>query len=47
MLVKKSPHEENIVFVKKNDNSAHAAQCNKSHVLTKVIGAIFDIDSFE
>ena len=35
-----------IVFPKKDGKSAHAAQCSKSRLLTKVIDKIPDIDSF-
>ena len=32
---------------KKYGKSAHSEQCSKSHVLTKVIDKILDIDSFD
>ena len=48
MPVKKLPPPRKEYFCfQKYGKSAHAAQCAKSRVLTKLIDTIIDIDSFD
>ena len=41
------PYGKNNIYFKMDGKTTHDSQCSKSHVLTKLIGLILDIESFE